>query len=43
MNRREIIADRYEWLQRQMLMDEVDECLSSQAGKYGPVVLGGDA
>ena len=34
LNKSEIIADRYEWLQQSMLQDEVDAVCALQAGKY---------
>ena len=34
MNTSEIIADRYDWLQRGMLQDEVDAAVAGQGDKY---------
>ncbi|CAD7937425.1 unnamed protein product [Amoebophrya sp. A25] len=34
LNRSEVIQDRYDWLQRSMLQDEVAEVVSKQAQKY---------
>ena len=34
LNKQEIVQDRYEWLQRCMLQDEVNAVLEKQAGKY---------
>ncbi len=42
-NRSEIISDRYDWLQRSMLQDEVDSVCAGQASKYQPLKLGGVA